>query len=40
MRTGTLLIGALLVAAGIFNGQTQEVLHKAIFICLESIGLG
>jgi hypothetical protein len=40
MRKGTLLIAVLLLAAGIYGGQTQEVLHKAIFICLECIGLG
>lgn len=40
MQKGTLFVAVLLLAGGIYSGQTQEVLHKAIFICLECIGLG
>ena len=35
-----LLIGAAFVAAGAVNGQYADVYRKAIFICLECIGIG
>lgn len=40
MRKGAFLLALMLIATGIYSGQVQEVLHKAIFICLECIGLG
>ena len=32
--------GAALMAAGIINGELTEIMHKAIIICLECIGIG
>ncbi len=33
-------IGVLLTAAGIWRGETDVILQKAMFICLECIGIG
>lgn len=35
-----LLAGAVLVAVGVHLGQEAGVFRKAIFICLECIGIG
>lgn len=35
-----LLVAIFLLAAGIKTGEPLVVLHKAIFICLECIGIG
>lgn len=37
---GVLVIGAVCVAAGLMCGQYADVFRKAIFICLECIGIG
>ncbi len=39
-RCSLLLIGAVLVLLGVFNGGADDVLGKAIKICTECIGLG
>ncbi len=35
-----LAVGILLAAAGVILGQHADVWRKAIFICMECIGLG
>ena len=35
-----LCIGAALIVAGVFRGEVQTVLEKAIRICVECMGLG
>jgi len=35
-----LLAGLACVGIGVFRGEAMEVARKAIFICLECIGLG
>ena len=32
--------GAALMAIGVKNGELAEIMHKAIIICLECIGIG
>jgi hypothetical protein len=42
-RRGTvtaLLIAAALIGAGLAQGQERAVLMKAIYVCLECIGIG
>ena len=34
------IAGAALLAIGIYRGESDIVLHKAVRICLECIGLG
>ncbi|HHY82155.1 MAG TPA: hypothetical protein GX505_05680 [Clostridiales bacterium] len=33
-------LGVVLIAAGILGGELPMILRKAIFICLECIGIG
>lgn len=33
-------IGAAFFIAGLFDGETETVLMKAVYVCLECIGLG
>lgn len=40
LRFGALAVSAALIAAGLALGQHQEVLQKAVRICLECIGIG
>ena len=35
-----LVVGAVFLLIGIFSGQALAVLHKAIRVCLECIGIG
>ena len=35
-----LLMGAVMIAIGVVRGEPDIVLHKAVRICLECIGLG
>lgn len=34
------LVGLLLMGAGIFRGEMQVVLEKAVNICMECVGIG
>ena len=40
MRIFLWLLAAAFLAAGIYQKEYMEVLHKAILICLECIGIG
>ena len=35
-----LTAGAALMALGIKNGELAEIMHKAIILCLECVGIG
>jgi len=35
-----LLLGTGLLAAGVFLGDTAVIFRKAVFVCLECIGIG
>ncbi len=35
-----LLLSAAMILLGIYSGETQIVLQKAVNICLECIGIG
>ena len=35
-----LSIGILLIAAGVFRGELNAIMQKAVLVCMECIGLG
>ncbi|MCR5615657.1 MAG: thioredoxin [Saccharofermentans sp.] len=35
-----LVLGILLIAAGLFRGELDVILKKAAVVCMECIGLG
>ena len=35
-----LLFGIVYISLGIWNGELDEILQKAVVICLECIGIG
>ena len=35
-----LIAGILLIAAGVFRGELDAILQKAVLVCMECIGLG
>lgn len=39
-RYGLLGLAAAMTAAGLARGEHLEVMHKAVRICLECIGIG
>jgi len=40
LRAAVLLIGAGLLVFGVLRGETTDILRKAVFVCLECIGIG
>lgn len=40
LRGIALAAGAIMIAIGIWRGETGEVLMKAVKVCLECIGIG
>ena len=40
LTVGLLALGAAFVIAGVATGQHMSVFGKAIFVCLECIGIG
>ena len=40
LRVFLLLLAAMLLAAGVYNGGMRDVWVKAVNICTECIGLG
>ena len=35
-----LVLGILLIVAGVFRGELDAILKKAVIVCMECIGLG
>jgi len=35
-----LAIGIVMMAVGLYRGEALEILRKAIFVCMECIGIG
>ena len=40
LRFGLLALSVLLILAGIFRGEADMVLQKAVNLCMECIGIG
>jgi hypothetical protein len=40
MQTSLLLCGAVFLAVGVLRGEVKAILMRAIYICLECIGIG
>lgn len=40
LRLGLLALSLLLILAGIFRGEADMVLQKAVNLCMECIGIG
>ena len=40
LRTALLILAAVLIIAGVFNGSAKDVFGKAVKICTECVGLG
>ena len=40
LRLGLLALALLLILAGIFRGEADMVLQKAVNLCMECIGIG
>ena len=40
LRTALLAAGVLCVGIGVFRGEAEEVMIKAVNLCLECIGIG
>ena len=39
-QVGLLIAAVLMICFGVWRGEADTVLHKAILICLECIGIG
>lgn len=37
---GGVCLGIVLMAAGFYSGQFQDIYQKAVIVCLECIGIG
>ena len=40
LQIGLLVIGAAMVLFGVYRGEVQTVLSKAIRLCMECVGIG
>lgn len=40
LTTGLLVLGAAFVGLGILTGENTVIWRKAIYVCMECIGLG
>lgn len=40
LQLGLLMVGVTFVVYGTLRGEAETVLHKAVRICLECIGIG
>ncbi|MCL2071370.1 MAG: hypothetical protein FWH07_03945 [Oscillospiraceae bacterium] len=40
MRAAFLIIGIVLIICGVVQGEPDEIMRKAVTVCLECIGIG